>query len=236
MRSNTLTKLLFLLPLLAQAADEFTVYMPKYRSTEELVGLAESAFSGKATFSSINGKVVINASPKTTASVLKLFGEIDMIARQYKISFRLVAREESSRDSISFKDGQVVVRKNPSVSGTLSAGSGRSEGEKEMVQSAQLMEGREAQMTLGNDWFPGGFSAKARGGAGDLVTVEFRQREPGAASSFSLQSEVLLRLGEWKAVGEAARSKSESQAGILQKGSSGASGHKTLQVKLELAK
>lgn len=202
MRLSTLTKLLFFAPLLGFAADEFTIYHPKYKSTEELVNLGDSAFGNKAGFSSLGGKVVINASPKTTASVLKLFSEIDRVSRQFKISFRLVSREESSGNSISFKNGQVSVGKKVSAGGTLSAEGGQKTGLKEEVTTAQLMEGTEAQMMLGNEWFPGGFRAKAWGGEGDFVNVGFKQREADANPALSLQSEVLLKFGEWKTIGE----------------------------------
>lgn len=236
MRLSTLTKLLFLIPLLGFAADEFTIYHPKYKSTEELVSLGQSTFGGKASFSSLGGKVVINASPKTTASVMKLFAEVDTITREYKISFRLVAREESSRNSISFKNGQVSVGKKPSASGALSVESGQRESQQDTVQSARLMEGTEAQMALGSDWFPGGFLAKVRGGAGDLVTLEFRHREAGANPALSLQSEVLLRLGEWKTVGEVSQSTVGAEKGLAQSGGHSGSGKKSLQMKLELVK
>jgi hypothetical protein len=236
MRLSTLTKLCIFLPLIAYAKDEFTVYTPKYRATEELVGLAESAFGNKANFSSLNGKVVINASPKTTASVMKLFADIDQIARQFKISFRLVARAESSGNSIFFKNGQISVGKKTSVGGTLAADSGQSESRKDAVQSARLMEGVEAQMALGNSWFPGGFSAKARGGTEDLVTVEFRQREAGANPALSLQSEVLMRLGEWKTVGEVSQSSNNTEKAAFGHGSNQGNETKSLQVKVELVK
>lgn len=236
MRLSTLTKLFFFLPLIAFAEDEFTVYLPKYRSTEELVSLGESTFAGKATFSSLGGKVVINASPKTTASVMKLFEQVDRISRQFRISFRLVAAAESSGNSISFKDGKVTVGKKPSVSGTLSVDGRQNESRKDTVQSAQLMEGTEAQMALGDNWFPGGFSAKARGGAGDLVTLEFRQREAGTNPALSLQSEVVVKLGEWKTVGEITQSTAGSEKGLAQRGSHGGSERKSLQVKLEQQK
>lgn len=233
---SALGLLLLLLPLAAIAADEFTVYHPKYRATEEMVSLGESAFGGKATFSSLGGKVVINASPKTTASVLKLFAEVDKIPRQFKISFRLVAREESEGNSISFKNGQITLGKNPRVGGTLSVEGGQAANQKEAIQSAQLMEGTEAQMVLRNDWFPGGFIAKARAGAGDLVTVEFRQREADANPAFSIQSEAVLKLGEWKAVGEVIQTSSGSGKGIVSQSEQLGSVKKNLQVKLELAK
>jgi hypothetical protein len=91
-------------------------------------------------------------------------------------------------------------------------------------------------MVLGNDWFPGGFSAKVRGGAGNLATVEFRQREAGANPALSLQSEVMVKLGEWKTVGEASQASSVSEKGLAQSGGHSGSGKKSLQMKLELVK
>jgi hypothetical protein len=236
MRLSTLTKLLFFIPLLALGAEEFTVYQPKYKSTEELVNLGNSTFGGKASFSSLGGKVVINASPKTTASVMKLFAELDRVSRQYKISLRLVSREERAGNSISFKNGQVSVGKKISAGGTVAAEGEQTSSQAQSVQSAQLLEGAEAQMALGDSWFPGGFSAKARGGAGDLVTVEFKQREADANPAFSLQNEVLLKLGEWKTVGEVIRATDGSEKGLANRGSHNGSDKKNLQVKLELVK
>lgn len=236
MRLSILTKLLFFVPLLSLAADEFTVYYPKHRSTEELVNLGASTFGDKANFSSLGGKVVINASPKTTASVLKLFSQLDQVARQFKISFRLVKKAEIDRNSISFKDGKVTLGKRVSAEATIGAEREQKADRSDSVQSAWLLEGAEAQMALGNNWLPGGFTAKARGGAGEMVTLEFKQREGSVDPAFSLQSEVLVKLGEWKTVGEISQSSVSAEAGMLGQGSNSSAQKKNLQVKLEREK
>ena len=127
MRLSILISLIFSLLVfgtLAFAAEDFTVYKAKFRPTEELVRVGESIFGGKATFATMADKVVINADTKTTARVLKLFADLDKMPKRFRISFRLVSKSESVKNSIGFQNGKVSVGKKVNVDGTLAANSG----------------------------------------------------------------------------------------------------------------
>jgi len=210
------------LPALAQ--DELTIYPVKYRSAEELIKVAEPVFFGRATFSSLNEKIVISAPEKTAQAVLKLFAELDRKPRTFEISVRLRARGERSNSGVGIRRQGVRIESNSSA------------GSENSLQSVKVLEQKEARLLEGSTYFPGGFIAKARSAGKNKVTLEIRQRQGSANPAIALSSEVTAALGEWQTIGSARQDRTNSLSEILGSSSGASSEAKDIQVKVDLVR
>lgn len=251
MRLNILTKFLFLLflPYLSQAADELVIYPVKYRTAEELIKVAEPLFYGRATFSSLNEKIVISAPQKTVDAVLKLFKELDRRPRMYRISVRLISRAFAEQEALAME--AAAARQRASISkrsgvlsrqgtGSVGVGGVNASAESNSQQSAgntdqsvEVLEGKEARLLQGSTFFPGGFIAKVNSGGKSAVTLNLNQREGNANPAVSLSSEITLKLGEWRTVGQSSQNSTQSRGEILGKSQGGSDSTKVIQVKVD---
>jgi hypothetical protein len=233
----------------ARAADDLTIYPVKYRSADELIRVAEPIFFGRATFSSLNEKIVISAPAKTTVKVLALFKELDRRPRMYGVSARLVSKAEAEAEakglgiSIEGRRGKISQKSPPSSSQGktfLEVGGARATLEsREAVsasrtdQSLEVLEGKQAFLLQGSTFFPGGFAVKVLSAGTGRVTVELGQREGNANPAVALSTEVSFPLGRWQEVGRVSGANQNSRGEILSQGSGSSVSRKVIQVKVE---
>ena len=239
----------FCFSLAARAADDLTIYPVKYRSAEELIRVAEPIFFGRATFSSLNEKIVISAPAKTAAKVLALFKELDRRPRMYGVSARLVSKAEAEAEakgleiSIEGRRGKVSQKSPPRSSQgktTLEVGGARATLESSDAasasrtdQSLEVLEGKQAFLLQGSLFFPGGFAVRVLSAGAGRVTAELSQREGNANPGVALSTEVSLPLGRWQEVGRVSRADKSSRGGILSQGSGSSVSSKVIQIRVE---
>lgn len=238
MRLNTLIRVFQLFALLfvgsAGAAEpEFTIYLTKYRTADELVRVAQPLFAGKANFSTMNEKVIINGPKTTTAEILKLFRELDRAPVRYRIMMRTVSRAINETEATAVEGGvsspRGNVQKRSGVlqrrsGGSISVGgvgvSAESESSKENVsaeQTVEVLEGGEALLNSAGSSrsVSSSFLVKPRAAGQKAVHVELRQQE-GKGDGFKLlNTSIDLPLKVWKTIGEVMQGNSGNTKEIL---------------------
>lgn len=223
MRLSILIKLFFvLLPCQAYSADDLVIYSVKYRPPEELIKVAEPIFFGKATFSSLNEKIVISAPPKTSEAVLKLFAEMDQKPRMYRISVRVSALNSREQEGVAVRAGNKVKAEKSTSSRQLND-----------RQEVQVSEGKQAALLKGSNHFPGGFSAVIRSAGEQFVNLTIHQKESDANPAASLSSELRVRLNLWQTIGRIEQAGESADSELLGRHKGQNSARKEIQVKIE---
>lgn len=198
--------LVFLLPLFALAAeDDFTIYTAKHRPASELAQIAKGLVSGRAGIETMNDKVIINASKATTATVLKLFAEIDQRPRRFRVGLRLRGDGTSQSQGGDVSGGTttgVRVRVDSRESAARSQG----------TQVIEVLEDAESSMSAGGETFL--IRLRALGEKKVRATI----RQVGGdklGNSHALNSEVDLPLARWTELGRSQRAGESSGKVIL---------------------
>jgi hypothetical protein len=229
------------------ATGDYVIYRAKNRPAEELVQIARPLFAGKVSFSSINEKIVMDGSQESISGALKLFSEIDSPPRKYRLSVRVLGSSAGESNSVSLEGdtlfNRIRLQKRSGIQSrggvAVEAGGARvnaqsSEGSTTSVseQSVVALEGRPVFVGSGSTWSPGGVSAKIQGG--ESLTLQLGQKEGSANPSLVLQTEVTLKPGEWRTVGEVGQNRSGSQKEILGGASGASQGKKDVQVRVDV--
>lgn len=202
--SILISLLLSLVP--AQAAEtDFLIYQVKHRPAQELVDVASGVFRGRATFSSLNEKIVVNVPPTsaTARAVLQLFAELDHRPRRFCISLRRRGEESTERTAVAGK-----IKKGASA---LEISAGDSRGQGSAKSSVIVSEGERA--TVGQS--PDTFLVKIVSVSKGEVSVDVQAE----ANAQVLSTNASLPLAQWTEIGRTNQQSEQSQREILAKSS-----------------
>lgn len=238
---------LLLLPR-ARADDiDFSTYMAKSRTAEELIKAAEDLNTG-ARLTLVNTKIVIAGTKRQRQAVLELFGNLDQKLRSYLVQVRAANKKSGTRDSYALEGSAggrgVGIGKKSTVlkrsgGGTVSMGgvavsgeSSEESGSDQDVQTVQVQEGSSSRLWSGGA-IPETLIVKVRAIGQAAAHVEFWRQNP--KSGPGLSSEIDLRLGEWRTVGGITQSGEAGSGEILGRERSKNSGRGDVQIRVDLA-
>jgi hypothetical protein len=238
-----------LFSLAAFASEEFTIYRVQHRTPEELIRVASSMFQGRAAFSSMGEKIVINASPQATRAALDLFKELDQKPRTFRISLRRGGRSQESDQSIGTEVD--LRKKNLSLQKRSGVGQGKENGRVQVggvgvvvgageansrsgeSSTIQVLEGSEAQLSTGNSFFPSGMWVRPRPLGNGKVQLELYSRKSKGVNAESASTTMQAPLGKWTSVGGVDKQSSGTRGEMLGKGESSAQSTNDLNVLVE---
>jgi hypothetical protein len=228
------------------AKDEITIYLVKNRSAQELAKVASSIFAGKANITSSNEKIVISASPKTTAQVVNLLDELDQRQKTLRVSFRW--RGESAQTTsdkgvsggVGGKGwrGKISPKKengaSVSVGGvTVSANEGAANSQSSGTQSILLTGSGEGKIALAQLASGSFLRVKVTPLASKLVNLEVAQVGQEGALVGGIQTHITVPMGQWRSLG-GVRTAGNSRESQIASGSAETSGAaKELEVQVE---
>ncbi len=249
MRSNILTSaVVFFLTIAGAfaAKDEITIYLVKNRSAQELVSVASSIFAGKANITSSNEKIVIAASPKTTAQVLNLLNELDQRQKTLRVNFRWrgesaqTTSEKGVSGGVKGKGwrGKIAPKKESgasvSVGGvTVSANEGTTNSQGGGTQSILLTGSGEGRISL-TQMASGTFlQVKVTQLASQLVNLEVAQVGHNGPIIGGIQTHITVPMGQWRALGGVKTSGNARQSEIASGSAETSAAAKDLEVQVE---
>lgn len=250
MRSNILTSLfLFLLPFFALAADEdFSVYYIQSRPPAELVQAAQGMVSN-VKMSHMNDKIVVYGSKSGREAAIRLFKELDTVARNYRVHVRAAGEGSHEREARALEGqvniGGVKLGKRSGVlkrqgGGSVSVGGIKGSAESETVEAANkggqsitLSDGGTG-MIADNSLFSSAMRVKLRAQGKTGAHLVLEQQNTSGTGDQQLSTEIDLKLGVWRELGGFNQRNESSNTEILGNAKKATATKQRVQVMVEL--
>lgn len=252
MRSNILIKfisiLFFSLSALALAENDFVIYSPQNRSSEELVSIARDLFPENARLTSTPNKIIINAPENVSKKILSLFKELDHKPNRFRIFGREISESafqaKAKAMEVSARSGPISVNKNSGVlpknaAGRVSVGGisyGASEGNARGIGNGShfvdSLEGSESTLLFGLREMPSGIAVRVKSAGPKNVNIKLRQQSADGLRNQNLQTDLDIQLNQWHTVGAINVSQKASNDEILGHSQSAGGEKKLIQIKV----
>lgn len=255
MRSSILTSFFFFflfIPFFALAGDDdFTVYHAQNRPAAELVEAAQGLVNA-VRISHMNEKIVIYGTKSGRTAALRLMKELDTAARMYRIHVRTVAKGSAEREAKAIEGsvGNDTVSAGKRRSGVLKGGGGTisvggvsataesetAENTSQGAQSVTVIDGGIATISAGSGIFPTAVRIRMRAQGKNGAHLKLAQQKAGGRKVQNLSTEIDLKLGVWRTVGELQGEDTGSASEILGSASRASASKQQIQVMVELDK